>query len=146
MENDKMFGVSSQIDEKYVGFLEKLPHGSGIDLAWNMRETRKNYYFTNSYHLMDEHGGYRDWQNFSIVIPKSDFENGDYSTNWRLEFNWGVSYWTKRNDLRSYLEDIFSSDLRDLSPIGSEQLKINFDNKWNTPEQIAARKAKFQNN
>jgi hypothetical protein len=46
-----------------------LPHGSGIDSDWGMSEERGGMAsFANSYHGMDEYGGYDGWLDFRIVF------------------------------------------------------------------------------
>lgn len=55
-------------------FADQLPHGSGIDASWEYHTTANYVYFCNSYHCMDEYGGYDGWQDFRIRISKPTFE------------------------------------------------------------------------
>ena len=55
-------------------FANQLPHGSGIDGAWEYHTTANYVYFNNSYHCMDENGFYDGWQDFRIRIDKTTFE------------------------------------------------------------------------
>lgn len=67
-----MYNVGYSIDKDdnkvAYAFAEQLPHGSGIDHNWEMEVTGNYVYFTNSYHCMDEYGGYDGWQDFRIRI------------------------------------------------------------------------------
>ncbi len=57
------------IEDFASDLIERLPHGSGIDADW-----RWEYYGDgelrafNSYHTMDEFGGYSDWVDFSVLF------------------------------------------------------------------------------
>lgn len=55
-------------------FADQLPHGSGIDSAWEYNATANYVYFCNSFHCMDENGSYDGWQDFRIRIDKTTFE------------------------------------------------------------------------
>ena len=105
-----MFGIKEIINikgenvPKWVEELgEVLPHGSGIDLDWQI-EYRGDYIIAiNSYHCMDENGMYDGWQDFSIVIEKDEYK-GEYRNNIRLHFHNG-HYKADKYMLRYYLED-----------------------------------------
>lgn len=127
-----MYGVSSQIDDKYMEFAGGLPHGSGIDLDWNVSETNQYVYFGNSYHCMDDNGMYDGWQDFSIRIERVLFDHyadavkkantykyepavetakervnvlfGIMAENFALKFNNGDRL-ARKYFLRDYLED-----------------------------------------
>lgn len=50
---------------------EELPHGSGIDCDWNAEWVDKDHLrarFYNSWHAMDERGGYCGFYDFSVEI------------------------------------------------------------------------------
>lgn len=66
-------GYSIDKDDNKVAyeFASQLPHGSGIDGSWDMEVKGSYVYFTNSYHCMDEYGGYDGWQDFRIRIDKT---------------------------------------------------------------------------
>ena len=57
---------------KYV--LRNLPHGSGIDAEWKYVIQQRCYRFENSFHVMNENGYYEGWQDFALIVPKSDWE------------------------------------------------------------------------
>ena len=66
--------------------LDVLPHGSGIDADWRVYRDNAEpdgtisimdvFVCVNSYHAMDEYGGYVGWLDFSLTIPveKSKYE------------------------------------------------------------------------
>lgn len=58
-----------------------LPHGSGIDAEWNVENVAGNWLAHNSYHIMDEYGGYAGWIGFTVTIPKSNPLNFDVEMN-----------------------------------------------------------------
>lgn len=46
-----------------------LPHGSGIDYTWNVFERKHNVFdVLNSYHAMDEFGGYCHIYDFTFTV------------------------------------------------------------------------------
>jgi len=120
--------------------LEELPHGSGIDLPWGYSirgagTLREEVRFMNAFHLMNEHGGYVSWQDFTLVIHRLRVNQvsvvraipgpvvcihglaGDI--DFRIEFNGGERHHTRASDLRGYLEETFAHFLGDhdiLSP------------------------------
>lgn len=51
---------------------EILPHGSGIDLRWEIEEEINHFVAHNAFHVMDENGYYVDWAHFTIRIPKTN--------------------------------------------------------------------------
>jgi len=101
-----MFGYNDMIDwEKFSDtdreLIQALPHGSGIDLDWDAEvNTAGKVVCSNSYHCMDDVGGYCGWADFSIRWNPGDFGN------FRLMFHgqW-AQYLNNRYGLRDYLEE-----------------------------------------
>ena len=100
-----MFGYSSQINwSKFTAqeraIIENLPHGSGIDADWTADKARGTIVCHNSYHCMDEMGGYCGWADFSIRWTPGQ------EKDFRLMFHGRDSqYLNTRYQLRDYLED-----------------------------------------
>ena len=97
-----MFGYSSQINwSKFTAqeraIIENLPHGSGIDADWTADKARGTIVCHNSYHCMDEMGGYDGWVNFTVTI-KPSLQFGHRMT---ISGRFG-----KYQDIRDYLYDI----------------------------------------
>lgn len=91
--------------------LEVLPHGSGINCEWQQSETKVYWCFQESFHTMDEYGGYDGYAYFTLKIPKS----GDMIADFVLQFNGSQSqYLNRKYLLREYLEDTFANVLRTL--------------------------------
>ena len=67
---ESMHSILSQIVEGDCVWLKRMPHGSGIDLAWQIVGPLKNgtVLLHNSYHLMDEHGFYDGWHDFKVRV------------------------------------------------------------------------------
>ncbi len=94
-----------------------LPHGSGINSDWNIKDKGQYFKCENSFHCMDDFGYYVGYSDFSIIIDKklelinSGFpkERQFWSINSRLHFH-GQSSKNLNNKymLRDYLEDIFT--------------------------------------
>ena len=99
-------------DKLIEAIKDKLPHGSGIDCDWNIQLQKTNYarfVCKNSFHCMDEYGGYCHWQDFTVIVDwkwskqtHTDHPEHSFVLD-RLEFNgrlhacaWG---------LREYLYD-----------------------------------------
>lgn len=89
---------------------EMLPHGSGIDLDWEIEETEAGdaWVASNAYHLMDEAGMYVDWKQFEVWIPREnplEFEldlDDDDSGLWEYldqTIFWSIGSWLSRNDM-----------------------------------------------
>lgn len=52
--------------------IKYLPHGSGIDNEWKIDSTKHEVLsFSNSFHAMDEQGGYCGWIDFTVKIYPS---------------------------------------------------------------------------
>lgn len=90
--------IQSNIAKKIAN---ALPHGSGIDGDWHIEEKGNNIYAGNSYHCMDDVGYYVGWQDFYLIIPKSN------PKNFKLHFK-GDQYLARKYMLRDYLEDTFA--------------------------------------
>jgi len=50
------------------GLEDYLPHGSGIDADWHLEKKGEVILASNSYHAMDEYGGYCDWWDFTVEL------------------------------------------------------------------------------
>jgi len=113
---------------KTKSILESLPHGSGIDCDWTTKERKNgNLEFSNSFHRMDEMGGYDGWQDFTVIFyrHKADRLNdlsgpldgcvqivhrkGDW--DFRVEFNGPVSKRNSAYGLKDYLEETLAQCL-----------------------------------
>ena len=88
--------------------LNTLPHGSGIDCDWTFDITDKMIRCSNSYHRMDEYGGYRGYIDFSVVI-KTDHRMIDGRLDYNIKGQFG-----KYQDLKDYLYDTISIGLDEL--------------------------------
>lgn len=102
-----IWGVSSHstfTEKGTYNIAQKLPHGSGIDGDWTIEEKGNKIYAYNSYHCMDEYGGYCGWQDFYIVMTKNN------PKNFKLHFQ-GNQYLAQKYMLRDYLEDAISMSL-----------------------------------
>jgi hypothetical protein len=86
-----------------------LPHGSGINGEWYIRELKNGkIVFSNSYHAMNQWGCYVTWVSFSFIVDLSDIDN------FRLVFHEKYRYWIDRLDLKNYLETLFCECLSEL--------------------------------
>lgn len=86
--------------EGMIKAMTEVVHGSGVDLKWTFRVSRSGIWAYNSFHCMDEHGGYCGWADFAVFVPWAD------PSSWRLMFKGPhAQRLAKRHDLRSYLED-----------------------------------------
>lgn len=57
-----------KLTDFFEDVMDELPHGSGIDADWTLGEvTDKDVTFCNSYHTMDEWGGYDGWLDFAVT-------------------------------------------------------------------------------
>jgi len=87
---------------------EQLPHGSGIDYAWNIEDKGNYIKCENAYHTMNEDGFYDAIVDFSLIIPK------DKPEKFRLHFHGKVHYIVEKYMLRNYLEDLFALFIYDI--------------------------------
>lgn len=107
--NSTKMNMTDEYNASFI--LENLPHGSGIDLKWIMDETQKTWKFRNAFHLMNEHGMYYSWADFTLHVPK----RGKWSEDFRLTFADDYARrQAKKNNLREYLEDLFTWTLQDV--------------------------------
>ena len=90
--------------EYYLDF--HLPHGSGIDAAWNYEWQRNRLIAKCSFHCMDDNGMYCGWADFTVAFhyakPMKDFT---------LHFNGDTAqYLNRKKMLRECIEqDIYHS-------------------------------------
>ena len=101
-----MYGIYTDIDVDddpiAYAIAGKLPHGSGIDADWTIdRQANGKYVCRNSYHMMNEHGYYVGWQDFTVKLDR-DGKLLD------VQLNGGHSYQARRSMLLDYLYDVFS--------------------------------------
>lgn len=87
--------------------LEMLPHGSGIDCKWEVEEFKPSLVCRNSYHVMNEHGFYDGYIDFSVRISRH--EPLDFEVYFRTSS--GRRY-AKKNGLKDYLEDTIYWSIR----------------------------------
>jgi len=52
--------------------MKSIPHGSGIDNAWNCFKKKGYFKLSNSFHTMNAHGMYIGYADFSVIIPFKD--------------------------------------------------------------------------
>lgn len=88
---------------------EFLPHGSGIDLDWDIEDKGKYYKCINSYHYMDEYGYYDGWIDFSVIIPKKD------PSKFKVHLHTNGAGWYRAYKcmLLNYFYDIFALSIDD---------------------------------
>lgn len=88
---------------KFIGDL----HGSGIDSAWSVEETKSSWRVSNSFHTMDEWGGYDGYADFTVIFP-----NNESMGEFKLEFNGQEAQrQNQKHMLRDYLEDTIAYTL-----------------------------------
>ena len=89
---------------------EALPHGSGIDSAWEFQVRKNgNVVCKNSFHAMDEYGGYDSYMPFNFTVYYDDINN-------RLVFNHLVCNESRRKShlgLKDHLESIIDYALEE---------------------------------
>lgn len=105
----------TQRDREIKHLLSLLPSGSGWDMGTRFasRSTRNRIVLYGSWHHMDENGFYCGWTDHKIIITPS-LANG---------FNLRVTG-KDRNDIKSYLHELFNHALRQLVdeyPLSPEQ-------------------------
>lgn len=110
--SEAIASARTRLDEAITDCLKDiLPHGSGIDCDWSIRVLRPidgsplRVMCKNSYHAMDEYGGYCHWQDFSAIIYCTWDENGTPTFDLhRLAFNGRLH--ACAYGLRDYLEEV----------------------------------------
>ncbi len=124
--------------------IDILPHGSGIDCDWTFyRQKNGSILCRNSYHLMDKHGSYCGWQDFTVklfvhatrVVQKLCgplegkaqilYDVGD--VDFILQFNGFRKYQATSSVLRTSLEEEFECFLRGagiITPIGNRIIEV----------------------
>ena len=105
LSSARFYGIyadSDTDDPMLATIADKLPHGSGIDADWTIdRQENGKYVCCNSYHMMNEHGYYVGWQNFTVKLD-SDGKLLD------VQLNGGHSYQARQSMLLDYLNDTFA--------------------------------------
>ena len=89
--------------------IERLPPGSGIDCDWEYKITSKSIHFMNSFHCMDEFGGYDGYQDFKIRFP---IDADDWTQDFVFTFRNGKGKHAWH--LEEYLLDMFSTVFFDM--------------------------------
>jgi len=88
---------------------KSLPCGGGFDCGteFNFSESKPDrLVFTTSYHHMNENGMYSGWTEHKVIITPS------------LAFDFDIRITGKdRNDIKTYMVDIYDAALRELSPL-----------------------------
>lgn len=78
--------------------IKQLPHGSGIDSSWIIALTRSDVlFFSNSFHAMNEQGGYEGWIDFTVKVSPSL----QFGANIKITGTFG-----KRQEIKEYLYDM----------------------------------------
>lgn len=113
---DLDYVIMMKID-KIRDMLKHLPHGSGIDMIWELQIKDGVIYAYNSFHAMDEVGMYCGWLDFSLIIENPNA--------WKLKFGENsIDCYTTDEDnnivddsdyttesIKEYLCDLFSEYL-----------------------------------
>ena len=91
----------SNIEEDEIAMMiDDLPHGSGVDYNWFVDVTKRRIYAYNSFHAMDEYGGYCHIYDFKVTFNRKDRKILDVRMLGRELQCCGYG-------LRSYLDDLF---------------------------------------
>lgn len=92
--------------------IDELPHGSGIDCDWHVTGERpggehgcKKLILRNSYHHMDECGGYDGWTDFKVTVTGDLLSDIDVLVQGRFP--------AKYADTRDYLCEILTHALKE---------------------------------
>lgn len=102
--------------------LEFLPNGSGIDCKYEFEYFDKKVKIINSWHIMDDMGGYRGFIDFTVSIPIENILNEDIEfdietvkNDFKITFqtNSNGYYWINKIDLRTYLNDTYYQSFDD---------------------------------
>jgi len=98
-----MIGISYRGKEtkRLVKLAEHLPTGSGINLTWECEDKDLYAKCENSFQVMNRHGFYVGWADFSIIVP------WPHLLLWRLHFHGKQpQYLNQRYGIREYLDDV----------------------------------------
>ena len=88
--------------------LERLPHGSGVDLKWRFEWEADRLVCFNSFHCLNDAGYYEGWADFSITLKYQSLLSDKDVSDFRLQFHGSVSQrLAKKRQLREYLGDLF---------------------------------------
>lgn len=111
------FGIGS--DTKTRNVMDKYPfveelcgrvHGSGIDYDWRAEETRQNIRLYNSFHLMDDGGGYYANADFVLILPKNNPRKFEINYTDRTS-----RYYGEKHDIKEYLYQTIDWAFEDLA-------------------------------
>ena len=92
--------LPNEEQKKIESMIDELPHGSGIDYDWFADVTERRIYAYNSYHAMDEMGGYCHSYDFKVIFNRKNHNLFDVKMLGRELKCCGYG-------LRSYLDDLF---------------------------------------
>jgi hypothetical protein len=85
-----------------IRLADLLPHGSGIDYVWKIRQTgARRFRASNSYHAMDEYGGYCCVNDFTVIIDLDEFGRFKQARTMLNRANRHAHNW----DLLQYLDE-----------------------------------------
>lgn len=93
--------ISDIVPAELEELRKKLPHGSGIDYDWTLRENKNFVYAENAYHYMNENGFYDGILPFTIRFPKDDMKN--FSLHFHV--NSAGRYRVNKGCVRDYIID-----------------------------------------
>jgi len=83
---------------------ETLPHGSGINGDWKVKDMGRYFRASNIFEPLNDAGFYDGTVYFYLTIPKKD------TGNFKLHFT-GSDYLAKKYQLRAYIEDTVANCL-----------------------------------
>lgn len=103
-KNREMIEMTRKLKAEMLKVLEEFQvycHGAGINQRWSYRESRYGVWLSNSYQVMNEHGAYCGWADFSLF-----FKWNEPLIPFKLQFNGkGAAYLNRKYALREMLED-----------------------------------------
>jgi hypothetical protein len=95
-----------------------LAHGSGINGDWHIEGKHGYIRLSNSYHAMDQMGGYDGWADFTAILRPKKITQPDGSSYEYLDvaIHFNGSYSNRlatKYDLRNYLAETITNSLTD---------------------------------
>lgn len=95
--------------------IDQLPHGSGIDLKWELEVNERWIVCRNGYHCMSDNGFYDGWIDFTVKLPRY-VSPKEWKTEFVFQINGKDSHYnaTKYYGTRDYLEETFNYALCDI--------------------------------